>query len=159
MSVAWAHKERAALFAAAAILAALLGAAVPSVVTAQTTAAENKQIVVDFYRTVFVEKRVREGFEKYVVESYVQHNPLVPTGREAAVKLLSERLRPEGTAEIKRVIAEGDLVILHVHSRSNPEDRGRAIVDIFRVVNGKIVEHWDVIQPVPETAANNNTMF
>jgi predicted SnoaL-like aldol condensation-catalyzing enzyme len=159
MSVAWAHRERAALFAAAAILAALLGAAVPSVVTAQTTAAENKQIVVDFYRTVFVEKRVREGFEKYVVESYVQHNPLVPTGREAAVKLLSERLRPEGTAEIKRVIAEGDLVILHVHSRSNPEDRGRAIVDIFRVVNGKIVEHWDVVQPVPETAANNNTMF
>lgn len=159
MSVAWAHKERAALFAAAAILAALVGAAVPSVVTAQTTAAENKQIVVDFYRIVFVEKRVREGFEKYVVESYVQHNPLVPTGREAAVKLLSERLRSEGTAEIKRVIAEGDLVILHVHSRSNPEDRGRAVVDIFRVVNGKIVEHWDVIQPVPETAANNNTMF
>jgi predicted SnoaL-like aldol condensation-catalyzing enzyme len=159
MSVAWAHKERGALFAAVAILAPLLGGAVPSVVTAQTAAAENKKIVVDFYRTVFVERRVREGFEKYVVESYVQHNPLVPTGREAAVKLLSERLRPEGTTEIKRVIAEGDLVILHVHSRSNPEDRGRAIVDIFRVVNGKIVEHWDVIQPVPETAANNNTMF
>jgi predicted SnoaL-like aldol condensation-catalyzing enzyme len=159
MSVVGVHKERTAPFAAVLILAALLGAVGPSVVMAQATVSENKQIVVDFYRTVFVDKRVREGFEKYVVESYVQHNPLVPTGREAAVKLLSERLGPQGTAEIKRVIAEGDLVVLHAHSRSNPEDRGRAIVDIFRVVNGKIVEHWDVIQRVPETAANNNTMF
>ena len=159
MSLARGHQERVALFAAAAILAALLGAAASSVVAAQTTAAENKQIVVDFHRTVFVEKRVREGFEKYVVESYVQHNPLVPTGREAAVKLLSERLRPESTAEIKRAIAEGDLVVLHIHSRSNQEDRGRAVVDIFRVVNGKIVEHWDVIQPIPEMAATANGMF
>ena len=119
----------------------------------------NKKLVVDFFRMVFVDKKVREGFEKYVVEGYIQHNPMVPTGREAAVKLLSERIRPEGIADIKRVIAEGDLVVLHVHSRSNAQDRGRAIVDIFRVKDGKIVEHWDVIQPVPEKAANDNTMF
>jgi len=119
----------------------------------------NKKLVVEFYRMVFVDKKVREGFEQYVVEGYIQHNPMVPTGREAAVKLLSERIRPESIADVKRVIAEGDLVVLHVHSRSNAQDRGRAIVDIFRVKDGKIVEHWDVIQPVPEQAANDNTMF
>ena len=139
------------------VLGALLGVA--DIAPGQTATPDSKQIVVDFYRTVFVEKRVREGFEKYVVDSYVQHNPLVPTGRDAAVKFLSERLRPESTAEIKRVIAEGDLVALHVHVRSSPSDRGRAVVDIFRVVNGKIVEHWDVIQAVPESAENHNTMF
>ena len=58
-----------------------------------------------------------------------------------------------------RSAADGDLVFLHVHSTGNPQDRGNAIVDIFRVDHGKIAEHWDVIEPVPEHAANDNTMF
>ena len=147
-----------AWIATAAALAALAGVGAPEV-RAQATAEANKRLVVDFYRMVFVDKKVREGFERYVAEGYIQHNPMVPTGREAAVKLLSERIRPESIADIKRVIAEGDLVVLHVHSRANPQDRGRAIVDIFRVNDGRIVEHWDVIQAVPEQAANDNTMF
>jgi len=61
--------------------------------------------------------------------------------------------------EIKRAIAEGNLVVLHVHSTENKKDRGRAIIDIFRVENGKIVEHWDVIQNIPEQSKNSNTMF
>ena len=121
--------------------------------------AANKKLVVDFYRTVFIEKRVVEGFERYVAPEYVQHNPLLATGREAAVKFLSSRMTRESISDIKRVVAEGDLVVLHVHSRTNISDRGRAVVDIFRVANGKIVEHWDVIQPVPDKAANSNTMF
>jgi predicted SnoaL-like aldol condensation-catalyzing enzyme len=121
--------------------------------------AANKKLVVDFYRTVFIEKRVVEGFERYVALGYIQHNPLLASGREPAVKLLSTRVTRESVTDIKRVVAEGDLVVLHVHSRNNLSDRGRAVVDIFRVADGKIVEHWDVIQPVPEKPANPNTMF
>ncbi|MDX3810360.1 MAG: nuclear transport factor 2 family protein, partial [Bosea sp. (in: a-proteobacteria)] len=66
---------------------------------------------------------------------------------------------PEARARIVRSSANDDLVWLHVHSTERPDDRGRAIVDIFRVKDGRIVEHWDVIQPVPEKAANGNTMF
>ncbi len=66
---------------------------------------------------------------------------------------------PALRAEIKRVVAEGDLVAAHVHIKLNPQDRGIAAMDIFRLANGKIVEHWDAIQPVPEPAANTNTMF
>jgi len=126
---------------------------------AASSVAANKKLVVDFYRVVFIEKKVAEGFAQYVVADYIQHNPLVPTGRDAAVKLLTPRVTKESITDIKRVVAEGDLVVLHVHSRSNPQDRGRAVVDIFRVANGKIVEHWDVIQAVPAASQNNNSMF
>jgi len=66
---------------------------------------------------------------------------------------------PEWHGRIVRSGTDGDLVFLHVHQTNGPEDRGQAIVEIFRVDDGKIVEHWDVIQPVPESAANDNTMF
>ena len=64
------------------------------------------------------------------------------------------------TVERKRVVAEGDLVAIHAHYRTSPEDRGQSVVDIFRVRwDGKIVEHWDAVQDVPATSANDNTMF
>lgn len=74
------------------------------------------------------------------------------------IKFLKDKF-PQRSVSIKRAIADGDLVMLHVHIKPSPEGRGSAIVDIFRVENGKIVEHWDVIQPAPETAKNSNTMF
>jgi predicted SnoaL-like aldol condensation-catalyzing enzyme len=67
---------------------------------------------------------------------------------------------PDAHGEIKRVFADGDYVILHSHWHGLSDNpRGEAVVDIFRLENGKMVEHWEVIQPIPETAANNNTMF
>jgi predicted SnoaL-like aldol condensation-catalyzing enzyme len=122
-------------------------------------AERNKRLVVDFYTMVFVKKQVAEGFAQYVGPTYIQHNPRLPDGPEAAVRLLSQVVTRDSIAELKRAVADNDLVVLHWHSRSNAQDRGRAVVDIFRVANGKVVEHWDVIQPVPEQAANTNTMF
>jgi predicted SnoaL-like aldol condensation-catalyzing enzyme len=66
---------------------------------------------------------------------------------------------PQLIVERKRVVAEGDIVAIHAHYRLNPDDRGQSVVDIFRVRDGKVVEHWDVVQDVPATSANDNTMF
>jgi predicted SnoaL-like aldol condensation-catalyzing enzyme len=120
----------------------------------------NKKIVVDFYEKALNQKDF-EAAAKYFGPRYTQHNPLAangPEGLKALVTLLKEKF-PNSHSEIKRVVAEGDYVVLHVHSVREPGQRGRAIVDIFKLENGKIVEHWDVIQDVPEKAANDNTMF
>jgi predicted SnoaL-like aldol condensation-catalyzing enzyme len=128
---------------------------------AQAAEQSTKDMVTAFYKMVFYEHKVAEAFKTYVGTSYKQHNPLVPDGIEPSIAFLSKRFEtnPQAINEMKRVIADGDLVAVHVHSRLNDADRGRAIVDIFRVEDGKIIEHWDVIQPVPENAQNSNTMF
>jgi len=120
----------------------------------------NKKIVIDFYEKGLNQKDY-DAAAKHFGPRYIQHNPTAPDGPagfKALVTLLKEKF-PNSRNEIKRVIAEGDLVVLHVHSVREPGQRGRAIVDIFRVENGKIVEHWDVLQDVPEKPANDNTMF
>jgi predicted SnoaL-like aldol condensation-catalyzing enzyme len=120
----------------------------------------NKKIVVDFYEKGLNQKDF-DAAAKYFGTRYIQHNPSAPDGIEGFKRLvafLKEKF-PNSHSEIKRVIAEGDFVILHVHSVSEPGQRGRAIVDMFRLENGKIVEHWDVIQDIPEKPANDNTMF
>ena len=141
----------------ALLVAAILGVAAPAF-AADLEA--NKKVVVDFYEKALNQKDY-EAAAKYFGPRYIQHNPLVPNGPDglkALVTLLKEKF-PNAHSEIKRVIAEGDLVVLHVHAVREPGQRGRAIVDIFKVEDGKIVEHWDVIQDVPEKAANDNTMF
>ena len=141
------------------ILPLLLATVLPASV--QGAEQSTKAMVTAFYKMVFYDHKVAQAFKTYVGATYKQHNPLVPDGIEPSVAFLSKRFEtnPQAINEIKRVIADGDLVAVHVHSRSNDSDRGRAIVDIFRVENGEIIEHWDVIQPVPENAQNNNTMF
>ncbi|MGX7632212.1 nuclear transport factor 2 family protein [Bacillus thuringiensis] len=121
---------------------------------------KNKKMVVDFYNEVFNKHNI-DIIPKYVSEDYKQHNPFVADGRKAFMDFFKEDFvkNPNSSAEIKRVVAEGDTVALHVHSRTNSQDKGVAIVDIFRIKDGKIVEHWDVIQEIPNEAANNNTMF
>jgi len=102
-----------------------------------------------------------EAASKYFGPRYTQHNPNAPDGPEGFktfLQFLKEKF-PSSRSEIKRVFADGDYVILHVHAVREPGTRGNAIVDIFKLENGKIVEHWDVVQPIPEKAANTNGMF
>jgi predicted SnoaL-like aldol condensation-catalyzing enzyme len=120
----------------------------------------NKKIVVDFYEKGLNQKDY-DAASKYFGPRYTQHNPTAPDGPEGfkrLVMLLKEKF-PKSHNEIKQVFADGDYVILHVHAVREPGTLGKAIVDIFKLENGKIVEHWDVIQDVPEKAANTNTMF
>ena len=120
----------------------------------------NKKAVLEFYDKALNQKDW-EAASKYLGPKYIQHNPGVPDGHEGLKGLLAflKEKFPAIRSEIKRAFAEGDYVILHVHSVREPGQRGRAIVDIFRLENGKIVEHWDVAQDVPEKAANSNGMF
>ncbi|MCL9661244.1 nuclear transport factor 2 family protein [Paenibacillus hunanensis] len=125
--------------------------------------AANVKLVTTFYNDFF-NKKDGDALKKYVDENYIQHNPSVPTGRkplESFIPMLKSN--PDSRNNIVRVIAEGDIVALHVHGQNNKDDRGAAVMDMFRVktINGKlkIVEHWDVVQEVPEKSANNNTMF
>ena len=94
-------------------------------------------------------------------ESYIQHSPHVEDGREAVLKLFASRYEraPELSSSVKRTASQGDLVWIHQHVKRTPEDRGNAVVNIFRMENGKFAEHWNVIQSVPEESRNDNTMF
>jgi predicted SnoaL-like aldol condensation-catalyzing enzyme len=119
--------------------------------------------VVDFYQTAFggdPEKAIAD----HVGSRYVQHNPDAQDGPEAFIGFVSW-LRgeyPNLKLEIKRVLAEGDMVVTHSHldlEPGNPHNPGRALADFFRLENGKVVEHWDVIQNIPAKAVNENGMF
>ena len=122
---------------------------------------ENKKTVTAFYKLAFNDHKPVEAVEKYVGGSYRQHNPMVADGSLAFIDFVSDvaRKNPGLHIDIKRVIAEGDMVVTHVNIKTSKEDRGLAAIDIFRLEKGKIVEHWDVVQPIPEKAANNNGMF
>jgi predicted SnoaL-like aldol condensation-catalyzing enzyme len=121
----------------------------------------NKRIVREYYELAFNEGKPQEAVERYVGPRYVQHNPQAADGPEAFVGFVTwyRGEFPELHVDIKRVIAEGDLVMTHALITTSGEDRGTAAADIFRVEDGKVVEHWDVLQPVPGEAANDNTMF
>jgi predicted SnoaL-like aldol condensation-catalyzing enzyme len=144
------------------IFAIIFAMMAPAGASAANTPQEeaNKKRVLEFYDRVLNRKEADAATE-YIGKKYIQHNPLVPDGVEALQAFVRKNKAesPQSRSVVKRAFAEGDYVILHVHASPSPKDRGLAIVDIFRLEDGKIVEHWDVIQPVPEKAANPNGMF
>jgi predicted SnoaL-like aldol condensation-catalyzing enzyme len=118
----------------------------------------NKQTVREFYELAFNEKKPEEAVERYVGPRYIQHNPQAPDGTEAFIGFV--KAFPEGSVDIRRVVAEGDIVVTHSLLKfSSDDERGTVAADFFRVEDGKVVEHWDVLQPFPEESANEHPMF
>lgn len=138
------------------------GATAAPAVQARDTAVEeaNRQLVLTFYDRFFNRHDTVKA-AKVIANDYRQHNPGVPNGRAPLVDYFTGyfKANPQSRARVVRSAANGDLVWLHVHSTNGKGDLGRAVGDIFRVEDGKIVEHWDVIQDVPGTSSNSNTMF
>ncbi len=144
-----------------AIAFAATGGAGPAAAAERDLASEesNRKLVVEFYDRFFNHHDVDAA--QVVADDYRQHNPHVPDGKQPFVSFFARTFaeNPQRRSRIVRSATDGDLVYLHVHATQRAGDRGSAVVDIFRVKDGKIVEHWDVVQTVPEKAANDNTMF
>ena len=126
----------------------------------------NREVAERFIELFHHQDRVGDAFNCWVHPDYIQHNPNAPTGRDATLEVLEAAVRdnPELTHEVKRVIfgeaKDGQsLVAVHHHFRRKKDDPGYAVVDILRIESGYVVEHWDVMQPVPDTARNRNGMF
>ncbi|GHO96056.1 hypothetical protein KSF_061040 [Reticulibacter mediterranei] len=127
----------------------------------QATLEHNRATVQAFINLAFNDKKVQEAVTKYVGSAYIQHNPRIPDGIDGLLTFASslQAQFPLAHSDIKRIIAEGDLVVVHSKVTYSPNDQGAAAADIFRLEQGKIIEHWDVLQEIPATSVNNNTMF
>ncbi len=154
MSAATLHRLAGSFVIAAAAFVTLAAVAQPSQLEL------NKRVATEFYDAA-INRKDFAAASQYLGSNYRQHNPTAADGAEGLrgfIDFLKTRF-PNQRGDIKRVVAEGDLVVLHVHSTRGDGTPGRAIVDIFRIADGKVVEHWDVIQDIPAQAANSNGMF
>ena len=122
---------------------------------------DNKRLVTEFYELAINQQKPAEAARKYIELPYRQHNPEVPDGPDGFVQFISgmQKKHPKMKVVISKALADDDLVALHVHLTREPNDPGLAVAEFFRLKNGKIIEHWDVLQPVPEKTASGNSMF
>jgi predicted SnoaL-like aldol condensation-catalyzing enzyme len=123
----------------------------------------NKRNAMAFYDLMFNQSRPAEAIAAYAGATYIQHNPRVGDGKQAFIDFFERMARehPGKRVHFKRAVAEGDLVVLHCHQQwPESTDKDRAAIDIFRMdAQGKVLEHWDVLQVVPGQSLNDNGMF
>lgn len=121
----------------------------------------DERAVVGLIDMAFNQKKPAEAFAQFGGPTYRQHNPTAPDGKQAIIDLLSHWLPtvPKLHYDIRRIISKNGMVWIHSRVMTSPEDRGMAVVDIFRLEKGKVVEHWDVGTPVPTVTSNDNGMF
>lgn len=121
---------------------------------------DNRAAFERFVDIFYTQKRVREAFDFLVADDYRQHNPAIPDGPESAVRMLTPKFdgSPDSRFEVQRILVDGDLALVHVRA-SGPGRPDAAVADIYRFENGRIVEHWDVLQPVPEDPVHDHPMF
>jgi len=129
-----------------------------SLIKKDSTINANKKMVATFYQEFFGDKNIG-ALDKYLAKDYIQHNPILPDGREPLKQgaTLWFRGAPKTKIDIQHLSADGDLVYIHLKNKMG--DKTSSVIDIFRIAGGKIVEHWDVIQDVPAKSANPHPMF
>lgn len=122
--------------------------------------AANRAVIADFADLFYAKRQVRTAFMKYVAPDYIQHNPGIADGRDAAIAALEPMFSgKDARFDVKRILVDGDYAMIHLHGRASLDNAGGAVADIYRLKDGKIVEHWDVLQPMPASSKNPHPMF
>ena len=122
--------------------------------------ARNRLIVERFAKLLYAERHVARAFGEYVAHGYIQHNPNIADGRRAAIAALKPMFARRGARfVVKRILVDGDLAAIHLLGRADPSTPGGAVVDIYRLAHGRIVEHWDVIEPIAPRTRNPHPYF
>lgn len=119
----------------------------------------NREIITEFARLFYSERDVRAAFEQFVAEEYIQHNPSIPDGRDAAVEMLTPKFSTPGARfDIERILVDGDYALIHIRA-TFPGNPVAAVADIYRLDRGRIVEHWDVLQRMPDDVVSEHPFF
>lgn len=120
---------------------------------------DNRAIVTEFARLFYTERDVPAAFAQFVAEDYIQHNPTIADGRQPAVDALTPKFSTPGARfDVQRILVDGDHALIHIKA-SFPGNPVAAVADIYRLEGGLVVEHWDVLQRMPDEVANAHPMF